>query len=127
MSKHPGGRPTKYKEEYNKIALDLIGVQGKTVVEFAANVGVDKATVYRWAEKYPEFRASLTRAQDVSEAYWMEKLVGFMTERDANAKLISLYLANRFGWRSEGKKDSERDQKPAPVQINIVSDNGKSE
>lgn len=125
--KNPIGNPTKYKPEYKELAIKTIGDEGKTVVQFARDLRVHKATVYRWAEKHSDFRDALSLAQDFSEAYWMDKMPTWMDDRNSNGKMIGLYMANRFGWRTEGKQDSDQDQKPTPIQINIVSDNGKSE
>lgn len=115
--KNPVGSPTKYKPEYNDLAIQVIGDEGKSIVEFACLLRVDRSTIYRWAERYPEFSNTLSRAKDFSEAYWMGKFPEWMDDRNANAKLIALYMANRFGWKGEGKRDDEKQAPPPSVVV----------
>lgn len=114
----PAGRPDKFKDEYIELAKDTIGRQGKSIVQFARDIGVGKSSVYRWAEKNEEFREALSLAKDWSEAFWMDKIEGWMDDRNSNGKVIGLYLANRFGWRSEGN-DKNKEEKPMPSVIII--------
>jgi len=68
-----GGRPTKYKEEYNEQAykLCLLGATDKSLADF---FGVDEATVNRWKEDFPEFCKSLREGKEVADAKVAEKL-----------------------------------------------------
>ena len=54
----PGGRPTKYKKEYNEqvYKLCLLGATDKQIADF---FDVDESTINRWKEKEPEFCKSL--------------------------------------------------------------------
>jgi len=91
------GRPTKYTADLPERVMECIG-NGKSVAQFARDLGVTRATIYNWADQNPEFLAALTRAQEHSEAAWLDKVEGMMTSRDVNVPLVKLYLANRFGW-----------------------------
>lgn len=53
-----GGRPTKYKPEYVKIAQKMCEL-GAIEKEVAAAMGVDVLTIHRWKQAYPEFRNAL--------------------------------------------------------------------
>ena len=50
----PGGRPSSYKPEYAEQAKALCD-KGFTDNELAAFFKIDRATIYRWKSKYPEF------------------------------------------------------------------------
>jgi len=91
------GRPTKYTADLPERVMECIG-NGKSVAQFARDLGVTRATIYNWADQNPEFLAALTRAQEHSEAAWLDKVEAMMTSRDVNVPLVKLYLANRFGW-----------------------------
>lgn len=56
------GRPSKYTEETGLSILELMA-SGFTVTEAADRLGIDRGTVYRWAERNPSFAATLARAK----------------------------------------------------------------
>lgn len=62
-----GGRPTKYKEEYNAQAEKLC-LLGATDAELAGFFEVDEATINRWKNEYPEFCESIKRGKDIADA-----------------------------------------------------------
>lgn len=53
-----GGRPTKYKKEFNEQAVKLCR-KGWIDTELADFFGVDVSTLNRWKEAHPQFRESL--------------------------------------------------------------------
>jgi transposase len=61
--KHPGGRPTPYKEEYNRIAENACAI-GATEAKLAKMLGVCKATVTNWKHDHPEFLASIKKGRE---------------------------------------------------------------
>lgn len=52
--KSKGGRPTKYKEEYNKQAYELC-LLGCTTEELAEYFDVNPTTIYQWQKEHVEF------------------------------------------------------------------------
>lgn len=109
------GRPTKYSPEYADMAIDIIGRQGKSVCQFARDIGVSRSTVYLWAEENPEFSDNLTLARDWAEAHWEDKFVDFMSDRNANAPLVKLYFASRFKWTDKDDTSSAVDDMAAAL------------
>ena len=103
-SSNPVGRPTKYNEGMPQAVHDCLAA-GRSITQFAAEIGVARSRIYEWAGKYSEFQDALTRAQEASQAFWEARLVEMMTSRDANAALIKLYFANRFGWRDKSEHE----------------------
>jgi hypothetical protein len=65
--KHPGGRPTKYKEEYNEMAfkLCLLGAIDKDLANF---FDVEESTVNKWKIDYPKFSESIKKGKDDADA-----------------------------------------------------------
>lgn len=52
--RHPGGRPTKYKPEYARVAKALIKA-GSTIPEIADVFGISVSTVWVWRNAHAEF------------------------------------------------------------------------
>lgn len=112
-------RPTKYDPSYCDEALEFIGKQGKSIVQFARHLEVDRTTIYQWAKDYPEFSNILTRAKDWSEAFWEDKFVEYMTDRNTNAPLVKLYFATRFKWIEKAVEADDAADK-GPMQYEVV-------
>lgn len=62
-TKHPGGRPTKYKPELC-IAAKALARLGLIDTEIAAELGIAESTFYGWKEKYPEFTEAIKAGKD---------------------------------------------------------------
>lgn len=70
---HPGGRPTKYAESMNEQAYRLC-LLSATEQEIADFFDVDIATLTRWKEAHPEFRASIVRGREYADAHVADRL-----------------------------------------------------
>jgi hypothetical protein len=66
-TKHPGGRPTEYKAEYNEQVYKFC-LLGATDAEIADIFGVDERTINDWKIKYPEFSQSLRAGKVEADA-----------------------------------------------------------
>jgi hypothetical protein len=97
------GRPSDYKQSYCELAIELIGRNGKSITQFARDIGVSKSSVYLWATVHPEFSDALDTARDWSEAFWEDQYISFMTDKSVNAPLVKLYFANRFQWKENSE------------------------
>ncbi len=112
------GRPTKYTKEMPAKLIEAMAA-GRSVLQFATEVGVDTSTVYRWAEAHDEFRNALTRGKQAGEAYWEGELQKMMYSRDVNAPLVKLYFANRFDWHDRPNPE-QQEHKPVNITINTI-------
>lgn len=119
MTKLDNGRPSKYEEEYCEEAIDYVGNKGKSVTQLARHLQVAKSTVYLWAKQHPDFSDALTCARDWSEAYWEDKFIDMMVDKEVNSPLVKLYFANRFKW-TEKQPEEEKDKTPQAITINLV-------
>lgn len=71
--KHPGGRPTKYKPEYARMAYKhcLLGATDK---ELADLFEVEEKTINNWKAEFPEFLQALKAGKDDADAEVATKL-----------------------------------------------------
>lgn len=65
----PAGRPTTYLPEYCDRVTEL-GAQGESLAQIAADLDCPRASLWDWAKANPEFSAALSRAKDLSLAWW---------------------------------------------------------
>lgn len=65
--KHPGGRPTDFKEEYIELAYKfcLLGADDKTLARY---FDVTEQTINNWKIKVPEFFESIKRGKEIADA-----------------------------------------------------------
>lgn len=63
----PGGRPSKYKEEFAELAYKYC-LLGAKDAELATFFEVDEATINRWKIKHTEFCESLKRGKEEADA-----------------------------------------------------------
>jgi hypothetical protein len=125
QDKRPGGRPTLYKVEHCE-AVIAMGSQGKTLAEMAAGLGVDRATLADWIEKYPEFSRAIKAGLDRAQAWWEEqgRLATFGAMPGFNATSYIFQMKNRFkaDWRDKQELDhTSSDGTMTPTRIEIVA------
>lgn len=93
--KRPVGRPSKYKPEFCERILEM-AAEGMSFAEYAAEFGVDRASMYRWSEEHEDFRTALTRAK-ILEQSWFEREARLnMRNKEFNANLWYRCAASRF-------------------------------
>lgn len=140
--KHPGGRPTDYKEEYiqkveeyleenqDKDVQELSGLSAKgtelyrnktvvslpTIEGFALFIGIPRRTVFDWKDKYPEFSHSLEKIL----AEQQKRLLNKGLSGDYNPTIAKLILSSNHGMREKTETDITTGGKP----IENVSING---
>lgn len=66
QKKHPGGRPTKYRDDYAAQATKLC-VLGATDEDLADFFEVDRTTIWRWAQAHPEFCNALKAGKEAAD------------------------------------------------------------
>lgn len=116
----PAGRPTDYRPEYCEQVIEL-GRQGKSPAQIAAALDVARATLGNWAEAHPEFLAALTRAYDLSQAWFEDKGQEGLGVQGFNANLWSKQVSARFrADYTETRKQEISGPDGGPVQITRV-------
>lgn len=91
-----GGRPTDYRPEHCERVVEL-GREGKSKAQIAAELDVCRNTLDNWAEAHPEFLRALTRARDLSQAWWEDQgQAGIHLGSGFNASLWAKSMSARF-------------------------------
>lgn len=65
----PAGRPTKYDPAYCDRVIEL-GKEGKSQIQIACALNVDRTTMLGWARDHEEFQTALTRAKEYEQDWW---------------------------------------------------------
>ena len=105
---NPVGRPSKYNETMPAM-VDLFLKERKqakllpTAAGLARYVDVDKTTLYRWAEKHPEFRTSLNKMNDEQE----DLLVQGGIKNEYNSTITKLMLSSNHGYKERSDTTSD--------------------
>ena len=92
MTKHAGGRPSKYSEAYCNEVIEFLA-QGHSVTAFAGHIGVARSTIFKWADEIPEFSDALRVGQ--AKAFWETILVKVARDGGGNATAAIFGLKNR--------------------------------
>lgn len=93
--KRPMGRPSKYKPEYCDRAI-MLGKEGYSMSEIAAEFEVDRASLIRWCEEHEDFRTALRAAKTFEQAWFEREARMNMKNRDFNSNLWYRSAASRF-------------------------------
>ena len=91
-----GGRPSLLDEYEDDIYAGAR--QGMTLEGCARLAGVDESTLYRWIEKYEDFRKSLNRARAHGELQHLQSV------NDSGSRFI---LERSFGYTKTEKRELE--------------------
>lgn len=89
------GRPTDYLPEMCEQVVEL-GRQGKSHAQIAAALDVARQTLYNWQDTYPEFLDAITRARDLSQAWFEDKGQTGLETSGFNASLWAKQVSARF-------------------------------
>ena len=92
----PAGRPSKYKPEFCEKIIEVAQRGGSITRMAIEGCGVEKATMYDWAEAHPEFSNALTRAREISQLWWEKKAEENVDNPKFNAALWKMNVASRF-------------------------------
>ena len=117
------GRPSYYPEteEAERELCETIialGSEGKSECQISAAIDVPRATMWRWSEEHVAFRAALTRAKELEQAWWEERAQTNLTNKDFNANLWNKSMSARFKNEYNDKLIVAGD-KDAPLTVQI--------
>lgn len=118
ITKHPGGRPTKYIPEtiYPLIEEYLAGCSKEqtelpTVEGLALKLGVNRDTIFEWDKKYPEFSDYLKKLADKQKNQLIND--GMYGGKEVNASMAIFLLKAIHGLREEVQQQTN-------IQINVT-------
>ncbi len=128
-SKHPGGRPSKYKQEYGEMLIRHCK-EGGFIERFACQIDVTVETLLAWTEKHPEFSESYKKARKAQEAHFLELGYGLATGQvKGQVAAWCFMMKNMFGWRDSQHLEHTGKNGEALQQTQIflnIPDNGRS-
>lgn len=106
QQKHPGGRPSDYREHYCERVVEL-GKEGKSRVEIAFELDVGTTTLQRWEAAHPEFRVAMARAKECEQVWWERKGRENLTAQHFQSSMWSRSMAARFpnDWRETSRQE----------------------
>ena len=143
QERHPGGRPSKFKEEYIKTSYKLALLKCKDT-EIADIFGVCEATFNNWKNEYPELLEALKEGRELADANVASRLIDramgctvieervVMTngipqimevkkEIPPDTKALELWLRNRQGKRwNAANKNEHTGEDGGPIQTQSI-------
>ena len=128
----PAGRPTKYKPEFCKIAIDLM-TEGASKTEVTATIGITFETLMDWMNKdspryNAEFSDAIKRGQALSQLWWEKEGRTNLKERDFNYTGWYMNMKNRFRSAPERWVDkTEHEVTDKTVRVNSKRFDGEDE
>lgn len=115
------GRPSKYKPEYCERMLEM-AAEGCGMAEYAAEFGIDRATLFDWRDQHEEFSTALTRAKILEQAWFEREARLNMKNKDFNANLWFRSALSRFREDYAERKITEvSGPGGSPMQVEAVS------
>ena len=117
VQKRPVGRPSKYKPEYCERVIEL-AKEGAGWAEYAADFGVDRASLFRWSEEHEDFAQALMRAKVLEQAWFEREGRTNLRNREFNANLWGKSVSARFrDDYTERKETQVTGANGGPVQV----------
>ena len=86
---------SKFKPKYCDEVVDL-GKNGKSLAQMASHFDVSRQTIDNWAEHHPKFLEALNRAKAHAQAWWEDKAMNNITNREFNAPVWKKSMEARF-------------------------------
>lgn len=117
--KNLGGRPTKYREEFNEELDKYLETTGKeqmslpTIQGFALWLKVDSDTLNNWAKVHISFFGTLKRLKELQAKQLIDD--GIYGGKEVNATIIKLLLQNNHGMKE--RTDTTTNDKELPIPI----------
>jgi transposase-like protein len=108
------GRPSKYKEEFCELVVEL-GKEGKSYTAIAAEIGVVRDTLYDWMDVYPDFSYAMKRSRQEAQEWWegvLRKQATGEAETGASATAAIFAMKNQF-------PDDYRDKRELDVDVGV--------
>lgn len=114
--------PTKYTEDMPDRVIEMMK-QGMSIVECAAELGVNRDTFYEYKKKHKAFADAVQRGTEISNAWWEREGRTSLRDKEFNYVLWYMNMKNRFGWRDKQEHSGPEGQ-PLTIVFEQVSDNG---
>lgn len=112
----PAGRPPTYRAEMCDTVIEC-GRKGFSRAEIAAELDISRQTLYRWEHEYQEFSDALSRAHDLSLAWWEREPRENLGSREFNAGLWKQCMSGRFPAEPYRERVEHTGRDGGPVEV----------
>lgn len=123
----PGGRPTKYKEEYCEVFINEMR-EGGFIETFCDKIEIHVSTFYEWCKVHDKFSEAVKIGKTASKSIFLKdvRAAAFDTEtHKVNNGLIALLASNCHGmYTKKDPEDKSGNDTPPPAKIIIEIDDG---
>ena len=92
------GKIQKFDPVIHPLQMIDLSRQGMSNVEIAATLGVSKATLLDWADKYEPFSIAYEIGQALHENWWLEKGKAGLDSKYFNTPLYKYLTGNKLGY-----------------------------
>uniref|UniRef100_A0A6H1ZZ66 Putative terminase n=1 Tax=viral metagenome TaxID=1070528 RepID=A0A6H1ZZ66_9ZZZZ len=115
----------KWKEKYCDEVVSFMG-SGHSEEAFAAQIKVNRRTVYLWKKEKPEFGSAVERGEDARRLHIEKIAMAAIHDKSVNVALVIFYLKNWAGFRDDQHIDhtTKGDKMPSPILAHVRSDDG---
>ena len=122
-SKHPGGRPTLYRQEFGAQMIEAMG-EGLSAEAAAASIGISARCLYQWQHDHEEFQQAIQEGRQLALLWWERRALAMAGGGPGSPQIVSLGLRNRSrsasGWVDAQKLEHAGDG-GGPVQVQQVA------
>lgn len=94
--------------------------EGKTRVEAAAEMDVARTSFYDWAENHPEFSTALIKADQLCEAWWINKARDCLESTNFKTGVWAMVMGNKFHWTNQKTQNEHTGKGGGPIQTQQV-------
>lgn len=101
------GRPSDYKQEYCQMLIDHME-KGFSFESFAGMVLTTRASLYRWRDKYEDFRDASNIGRELCRVFWEKAGIdGMWKGKEFNSGVWAKNISNRFRdeWTDQSKSE----------------------
>jgi len=116
------GKPTKYLKKYDKLIYKVM-CDGGNISTFCGDIVVHYDTFINWCKAFPSFKIAYEQGKEVGKIKMYKKVYDAAFDPKANPvnnTMVSLYLYNVYGIRSEASHNKEQeDNNNNKVDLNI--------
>lgn len=95
MIHHDRSGNSKYRPEYCAV-VEMWGKEGKSRMEIASLLNIDRQSISNWERQYPDFGKALARAMTHSQAWWERKAQQSLGKKQFQAQLWRYSMVGRF-------------------------------
>lgn len=94
-TKHTG-RPTKYDPARMTTVIIKLMKNGASKTEVAAELGINRDTLYDWCDKFSDFSDTIKRGETLSQAWWERAGRTNLTNKEFSYTGWYMNMKNRF-------------------------------